>query len=243
ALHAVPLVETPNNHNHKVSTALTTVDRAFRSTVVSRGRRSILFRIQLDDETLVDVLTEFRAVGRALERAGHLLRIDLDPRREADLFGELQRILDAELRLRALRRRYDVARPEQRRRHVQHLAVDGDRAMRHELARFGARRSQSHPVDDVVETRFEELQQVRARRALALRRLGEIAPELPLEHTVDPAQLLLFAELMAVVRRARAGPHAMLARLGVELALRVERSPRAFQEEVGAFPSRQLAFR
>jgi hypothetical protein len=34
----------------------------------------------------------------------------------------------------------------------------------------------------------------------------------------------------------------MLAGLGVELALGVERPARAFQEQVGAFPSRQLAF-
>jgi hypothetical protein len=34
----------------------------------------------------------------------------------------------------------------------------------------------------------------------------------------------------------------MLTRLGVELALGVERSTRAFQEKVGAFPSRQLTF-
>ena len=47
------------------------------------------------------------------------------------------------------------------------LAVDGDRAVRHELPRFGARRAEAHPVDDVVEPRLEQLQQVRAGRALA----------------------------------------------------------------------------
>jgi len=41
---------------------------------------------------------------------------------------------------------------------------------------------------------------------------------------------------------AHAGLHAMLTGLGVQLALGVERSTRAFQEKVGAFPSRQLAF-
>jgi hypothetical protein len=34
----------------------------------------------------------------------------------------------------------------------------------------------------------------------------------------------------------------MLPWLGVELALGVERSTRAFQEKIGPFPSRQLAF-
>jgi hypothetical protein len=34
----------------------------------------------------------------------------------------------------------------------------------------------------------------------------------------------------------------MLTGLGIQLALGVERSTRAFQEKVGAFPSRQLTF-
>ena len=84
-------------------------------------------------------------------------------------------------------------------RHVQPLAVDEDRAVRHELARFGARAAHAHPVDDVVEARLEQLQQVLAGRALALRRLGEVAAELPLEHAVDAAELLLLAQLLAVV--------------------------------------------
>src|SRR5205823_11956545 len=94
-----------------------------------------------------------------------------------------------------------------------------------------------------VETRFEQLQQIGACRALALRRFREITRKLPLEHAVDPAKLLFFAKLQAVVRRAGAGPHAVLARLGVELALGVERTARALQEPVCPFPPRQLAFR
>src|SRR5579862_8484427 len=86
------------------------------------------------------------------------------------------------------------------------------------------------------------MQQVRARRALALRRLGEIAAELSLEHAVDAAKLLLLAHLLAVVGRARTRAHAVLPGLGVELALRVERAARAFEEQVGSFAARELAF-
>ena len=93
---------------------------------------------------------------------------------------------------------------------------------RDELPRFGARRAEAHPVDDVVEARLEQLQQVLAGRALAARGLGEVAAELALEHAVDAAQLLLFAQLVAVVRHAHAGLHAVLAGLGVQLALGVE---------------------
>src|SRR6476469_185224 len=68
----------------------------------SRRRRRTclaLLRVELHDQALVDVLPELRAVGRALERTRHLLRVHLDPRREADLLRELQRVLDAQLRL------------------------------------------------------------------------------------------------------------------------------------------------
>ena len=114
--------------------------------------------------------------------------------------------------------------------------------MADELPCLGASRAESHAVDDVVQTRLEQLQQVRAGRALVLRGHREIAAELPLEDAVGPTQLLLLAQLIAVVRLAHAGFHAVLTWLGVELALGVERSTRAFQEEIGPFPSRQLAF-
>ena len=131
---------------------------------------------------------------------------------------------------------------DERRGHVEDLAVDGDRAVRDELAGLGARRSEPHPVDDIVEPRLEELQQVRARRALAPGGLAEVPAELPLENAVRAAQLLLLAELVAVVRHPHARAHAVLAGLRVELALGVERTPRALEEEVGAFPPRELAF-
>src|SRR5512143_3407567 len=96
-----------------------------------------LLRIQLDHQAFVDVLPEFRAVRRALERAGHLLDIDLAPRRKTDLLGELERVLDAELLLRLLGRRDDVPGPHQRRRNVADLAVDRDRAVADDLPRLG----------------------------------------------------------------------------------------------------------
>src|SRR4030095_7257808 len=121
---------------------------------------------------------------------------------------------------------------------VDDLAVDGDRAVAHELARLRARRAEAHPIDDVVEPRLEELQQIRAGRALAPRGLAEIAAELPLEDPVRAAQLLLLAQLVAVVGHPHARSHPVLTGLRVELALRFERAARALQEEGSAFPPR-----
>src|SRR5262249_43851179 len=127
-------------------------------------------------------------------------------------------------------------------RNVDDLAVDRDRAVRYQLPRLGAGRTEAHAIDDVVQAGLEQAQQVLAGRALALRRHRKVALELPLEHAVRAPQLLLLAHLLAVVGHPHPGFHAVLAGLGVELALGVERSTRAFQEKVGAFPSRQLAF-
>src|SRR5512145_2515997 len=73
-------------------------DIALHAWKTSGGRRRLqaacaaqpsplgLLAIEFDDEALVDVLAEFGPLGRTLERAGHLLRVDLDPCGEADLF-------------------------------------------------------------------------------------------------------------------------------------------------------------
>src|SRR5438034_2304846 len=200
------------------------------------GERKLrLLRIQLNHQALVEVLAAPGALRRPLDRASQFLYVVLDPRRETDLLGELQGVDDSQLCLGSLFDCDDVAGPHQSRGNVEDLAIHRHRAMAHELARFGARRAETHAVDDVIETRLEESQQVVPSRSLALRSHPEVTPELPLENAVGSAQLLLLAQLIAIARLTHARAHAMLARLGVELALGVERPARAFQEKVGAF--------
>ena len=76
--------------------------------------------------------------------------------------------------------------------------------MADELARFSSGRAEAHSVDDVVKPRFEQPQEVFAGRALAPRRLGEVAPKLPLEQAIGATQLLLFAQLLAIIRQSHA---------------------------------------
>jgi hypothetical protein len=70
--------------------------------------------------------------------------------------------------------------------------------------------------------------------------LSKYGAELALEHAVHAADLLLLAKLRAVFRDARR-LGAVLAGARVELALGVEGAARALEEEVRAFPSRELA--
>src|SRR5690606_13190004 len=67
--------------------------------------------------------------------------------------------------------------------------------------------------------------------------------ELALQHPVHALDLLLLAKLQAVVAGALAADPAVLARLGVDLALGIERAPRALQEEIRPFPAGKLRLR
>ncbi len=98
--------------------------------------------------------------------------------------------------------------------------------MADQLARLGAGRPEAHPVDDVVEPALEQPQEVLASVALASLGLREIAAELALEHAVHALDLLLLAQLQAVVGRALTRGAAVLTGLGVELGLVADRAAR-----------------
>jgi hypothetical protein len=72
----------------------------------------------------------------------------------------------------------------------------------HDLARFSARGAEAHLVSNVVEARFQHLQQRFAGNAFLLRRALINIAELALEQAVDTAQLLLFAQLYAIAGKA-----------------------------------------
>src|SRR6478735_6718295 len=182
-----------------------------------------LSRVQLNDERFLDVAAELVAVGRLLEDAFELGRIDLHPVGHALALGQLHGVGDAELLLGLLAHGDGVAGLDRVRGDVDDLAVDSDAAVRDELARFGARRAEAHAIDDVIEARLEQAEQVRAGVALAALGFGEVAAELALENAVHALDLLLLAQLDAVVGRAGARSAAVLAGLRVELRLVADR--------------------
>src|SRR4029453_19397475 len=83
-LHAEPFSAYGLTRQNQSVDRLTRDRRALLPSIAVWSDRRSLFAIQLYDQALVDVLTELRPIGRTLERARHLFRIDFDPRREAD---------------------------------------------------------------------------------------------------------------------------------------------------------------
>src|SRR5881409_3963300 len=112
-------------------------------------------------------------------------------------------MLDGRALLTAPEDRNDVTLPHRVRRDVDLLAVDEEVAMPDELARLRSGRRQSQPVHDVVQPALEKLQQHLAGDAAGPLRRLEVAAELVLEHSVNPLDLLLLAELKAVAGQLR----------------------------------------
>ncbi len=115
-------------------------------------------------------------------------------------------------------------------------------AMADELARLGARGRDAHPVDHVVEAQLERPKQALTGHAGAVLGIDEVVPELSLQHAVRAADLLLLAQLQAVltdlaatdaVLAGRRGPALERALLGI--------APRSLEEELGALPSAEAA--
>src|SRR5690606_8060217 len=203
----------------------------------------LLARIQFDDHRLVHVAGDVRAIGNLLEGAAKLAGVDFDPLGEALAGGQVERFADAQLALGLFTDGDDVAGLDVDRRDVGGLAVELDRAVVDQLARFGAGRTKAHAINDVVQARLEQLDEHFAGVAATTLGFGEVLAELFFKNAVHPLELLLFAQLQTVVGSAGARNAAMLAGLGLELAFRVERAAGALQEEVGTLAARELAFR
>ena len=76
--------------------------------------------------------------------------------------------------------------------------------------------------------------------ALAARRLLVVTPKLALEHSVHALQLLLLAQLRAVIRLARTRDTPMLTGFAIGLGFRIESAARALQKQIAAFATRKL---
>src|SRR5918994_2236155 len=88
--------------------------------------------------------------------------------------------------------------------------VDHEMSMAHQLPGLPPRISKSHAIDDVVKTGFENLQEVVTGHATAPLGLYEVLVKLTLHDPVEPADLLLLAQLKPELGRAPGSSLSML---------------------------------
>src|SRR5690242_19419644 len=185
------------------------VDVGFRGPLQANEK---LLAVELDDELLADRQGHVLARRQLDDRATEVLLVELDPLRHAAAVDRSERLVDARDLLRRLANLDHVARTDEVRRDVDLLAVDREVAVAHELARLGVIAREAHAVGDVVEAALEELDQGVTRDARGLEGLVVVAAELALGDAVDALDLLLLAELLAVVRPLAAAVLAVLTR-------------------------------
>src|SRR6266480_4444700 len=182
-----------------------------------------LARIKLDDQLLLDGLVHVVASGLRGDFRGHVVFVQAEPGNDRPLLARVEGVLDAVDVLALFLDRDHIADAHGIRGDVDKTAVDGDVPVGDELPGVTPRGGEADPVDDVVEPRLQQAEQVEAGDAGHLRRPVEVEPELALEQEVDAARALLGAQLDPVVGHLAAadlGVHTGRHRTTVEGALR-----------------------
>src|SRR5579862_4515705 len=158
-------------------------------------------RVELDDQLFLNAGVYLIACGRGDNPPDKVRVIHVQPIRQAARVQLLARFADdVRLALGLMDPDY-FARPHLVRRDIDAAIVHREEAVTYKLSRLCPRRCEAEAEDDVVQPHLQQLQKVLAGYALAALRLLQVDAELALHHTVDAAQLLLFAELHAVFGR------------------------------------------
>mmetsp|Transcript_18272 Transcript_18272/g.27564 ORF Transcript_18272/g.27564 Transcript_18272/m.27564 type:complete len:202 (-) Transcript_18272:1009-1614(-) len=114
--------------------------------------------------------------------------------------------------------------------------------MRDELTGFCTGRTKAHAVYNVIETTFQQLQQVFTSCTFASGGLFVIVAELLLQNAVDTTNFLFLTKLYAVLGQTTA-TRAVHTRRSLDVALGIERANTALQKKICPFTTRQLALR
>jgi len=180
------------------------------------------------------------ACRQGFENAFFLASVYFNPLRTTALSSLLQSAVDAQLVLGLFTDSNYVTRGNQVRRDIDSLAIDTDGLVGYQLACFSASGTETHAVNDVVQTTLEQLQQVLTGSALQTGCFLVIVAELTLQNAIHTTDFLLLAQLSTVFRKTTAAL-TVNTRRGFQFALGVESAHAAFQEQVSTFATRQLA--
>src|SRR6266403_3672533 len=168
-----------------------------------------------------------------------VLAIDLQPHRRRLMTGKIPCDFENWNLAAALANLNLFADGDLVRRNVDLLPVHLHVPVTHQLARLAAGNAEAQPVDNVIQTPLQRLQQLRTRHAFGFDRVLEVIPELAFLGEVDALGFLFFAQLQTVAYDL--GLFVLPVLSGSEVALLnrafVAEALRAFQEELDAFPA------
>src|SRR4029079_10141664 len=202
--------------------------------------RGALLGVQLDDELFLHRGGDLPALGLAKHLGGEGVVVGLQPGR--NLRGQLGRVADDLLRVRARLDRDHVAVSHLVRGDVHAAAVDGPVPVTDELAGPAARGRQAEPHEHVVETALEHAEKVLAGDAGLAARAVVVARELLLLHAVVALGLLLLAQLDAVLALLLTAAAVLAGRVGAPLdAALVGQAALPLEEELLALTAALLA--
>src|SRR3954470_7253742 len=156
-----------------------------------------LLGVELDDQRFLDRRVDLGALRPLEDLAGQPFVVGLQPR--SDGGGEVGCVAHDLLGARPVLERDHVVGLDLVARDVDAAAVDREVPVADELAGLRARGGEAEPVDDVVEARLEDPEQVFARDPADPIRLFVVGAELVLEQAVVAARLLLLAQLEQVL--------------------------------------------
>src|SRR5438128_811401 len=137
-----------------------------------------LARIKLDDQLLLDGLVHVVASGLRGDFRGHVVFVQAEPGNHRALLAGVEGILDPVDVLALFLDRDHIADAHGIGGDVDKPAVDGDVPVGDELAGVTTRGGEANPVDDVVEPRLQQAEQVETGDAGHLRGPIEVEPEL-----------------------------------------------------------------
>ena len=190
-------------------------------------KKILLFRIQLDDQLLLDVLRDVFTNGHVQELTTLYTLVPFNPGILAVVEAS-ERVLDHLERLGLLTNSNYLTLADGVGRNVHNLAIDSDVTVEYELTSSSACGGDTQTINDVIETGLEQLQEDFTRNALHARSLVEEVAELTFKDTIGVLSFLFFAKLGTVLRHFAATVGTMLAR-GIVLLLEVL----VFTEDIG----------
>jgi len=171
----------------------------------------LLFRVQFDNELLLNVLRDIGTLGSVEILAAERILVPLKPRILAVVETSKCVVNDLE-GLRTLAYADNLTRLYAIGSDIDNLAIDNHMLVEHELTCGGTGRSDTQTVNDIIETALKQLEQYLTGYALGALGLLEETTELRFKDTIGIFSLLLFLKLSAILRSFLTTIQAMLTR-------------------------------